>query len=318
MTLDAETFAHTFIRSNSYRTYNIQIAKALGGVEYAVVLHDMLDQYFYLSEREKLISHPDHGKNLMFYTDTVCWDRCAIGKKTLMTATRKLAELGILQIFSFGLPKKNYYRFSFNNLQNWINSNISSSGAIRNHWQFPKEPLEAPKGTAYDPNNNPKIESNNKQQDVVVVPSEIRKMFEEFSLNDEKLLEFAKIPIEELRNRILAYEQYRDKRYIDNPTGCIIRAVEESWKPSEKPSQEKQQQTEQEQRDKLFKENHKQALELKEVYQSQFTRQKYFSVLSKGVEVIFDNRCGIIEFLEKDCILTLKRFCKGHFDSTKN
>jgi hypothetical protein len=163
-------------------------------------------------------------------------------------------------------------------------------------------------------NNKPlKVEPLNNKQDVVVVPLEIRKIFEEFSLKEDKLLEFSKIPMEELRNRILAFEQYRAKRYVDNHTGCLITAIEEAWKPSEKISKEQQQQTEQEQRVDKVESNRAIAIQLEAKYCQKFTRHTNFEVKSNIIYMKLDSKIYPADLSDDKCIDLLKDFIQKNF-----
>ncbi len=111
---------NTFLSNDKYRLYNVDMAKRLGGVEYAVILNDMLDQFKYLKSQDQLLNHEKHGNDLMYYTKDQCYDRCAINKDRFETAIKKFVELDFIRVFRFGLPCKNYYSFNHLKIAQWL------------------------------------------------------------------------------------------------------------------------------------------------------------------------------------------------------
>lgn len=118
----------TFISHENYRKYNVPLAKALNGIERAVLLNDLMDQYFYLLDNNKLVSHVDHGDDLMFYTIQQAYDRCGINKDSFDSALKMFISLGFIsKICKFGIPCKKYIKLDLTRIYDWIfSSNLYS------------------------------------------------------------------------------------------------------------------------------------------------------------------------------------------------
>lgn len=114
----------TFISHENYRKYNVPLAKALNGIEHAVLLNDLMDQYFYLLDNDKLVSHIDHGDNLMFYTIQQAFDRCGINRISFESGIKMFISLGFIsKVCKFGIPFKKYLKLDLTRIYDWIFSN---------------------------------------------------------------------------------------------------------------------------------------------------------------------------------------------------
>jgi len=152
----------------------------------------------------------------------------------------------------------------------------------------------------------------------VVVSSEIQELLRPYPIPKEKILEFANIPIEELRSRILAFEQYKEKkRNIDNPMGCLISAIVESWKPSEKICQEKKQQQEQKQRSETLDSNRRIATDLEKEYNSEFTRYCNFEIKDNLLWIKSENKLNPLDLSDIESIKMLRSFINKNFKKEK-
>jgi hypothetical protein len=135
----------------NYRQYNVPIAKKLGGIEYAILLNDMLDQYKHLMSKNMLVSHVDYGDGLMYYTQAQAYERCGISRKWFESGLKLFMKLGFLStIVKFGAPPKRYFKLDVLAIYDWKTSNkdyIMSQGANRN---VPKDKSKCPKGHTND------------------------------------------------------------------------------------------------------------------------------------------------------------------------
>jgi hypothetical protein len=174
-----------FVSQEKYRTYNIEIAKKLGDVSYAVLLNDLLDQEKYLKKEKKLTSHEKYGDDLMYYTSDQAWNRCGIKKDYFDAAIRKFENLGFLKKFKFGLPCKSFYRLNRLVIAEWLFSNILSSCGNSHNLQeeFPQQAGGIP--TRNEPNNEPSNDPNTSTYSESVVASE-----EEIKKNAISAMEF--------------------------------------------------------------------------------------------------------------------------------
>ena len=117
----------SILTHKGYRQYNIAVAKRLGGIEYAVLLCDLIDQLAYLEENNMLVSHVKYGDGLMYYKISQAYDRCAISKDSFETGIKILSSLGFIKdIVKFGIPPVRYFRLDLNVIFEWLFSkNVS-------------------------------------------------------------------------------------------------------------------------------------------------------------------------------------------------
>ena len=174
-----------FVSHEKYRTYNIEIAKKLGDISYAVVLNDMMDQEKYLRKEKKLASHQKYGDDLMYYTSDQAWERCGIKKDYFDAAIRRFESLGFLQKFKFGIPCKSYYRINRLAIAEWIFSNIIYSCGNSHNLQEESPQQAGGIPTRNEPNNEPSNDPNTSTYSESVVASE-----EEIKKNAVSAVEF--------------------------------------------------------------------------------------------------------------------------------
>lgn len=153
-----------FISAESYRTYNINVAKWLGGVEYAVVLMDLVEQYNFLFKSAKLVSSEKYGRGWMFYTESRAFERCAVPAKSFRSAIKKFEELGFIKIAKWGLPYKSYYHLNKAAIGKWLLSNKVSSYSQGPNLDSPTEEQALPQGLTYEPYMNPIDETDIKRE----------------------------------------------------------------------------------------------------------------------------------------------------------
>jgi len=150
-----------FLQSKNYRQYNIPIAKALGKIEYAVLLTDMIDQFFHFDVEESLISHPKYGDGLMYYTIDKAYIRCAMNKDSYDSGIKLFIKLGFIKDYVlFGWPPRRYFRLDFEAIYDWtIQINFTE---LRNSSKQFAETRKSICGNpqTYESNNESKKETN--------------------------------------------------------------------------------------------------------------------------------------------------------------
>ncbi len=146
-------FLDGFVSQEKFRTYNVEIAKKLGDVSYAVLLNDFLDQEKYLRKEKKLTSHEKYGPDLMYYTSDQAWERCGIKKDYFDAAIRTFERLGFVKKCKFGIPCKSYYSVNRLAIAEWIFSNIIYSCGNSHNLieEIPQQAVGIP--TRNEPNN---------------------------------------------------------------------------------------------------------------------------------------------------------------------
>jgi hypothetical protein len=150
-----------FLRSKNYRQYNIPIAKSLGKIEYAVLLTDMIDQYFHFEDENTLVSHPKYGDGLMFYTIDKAYERCAMNRDSFDSGIKLFIKLGFIKDYVlFGMPPKRYFRLDFEAIYEWVIQNNSTN--LRNSSKQFAETRKLICGNpqTYESNNESKKETN--------------------------------------------------------------------------------------------------------------------------------------------------------------
>jgi len=121
---EKKLLVYTFVSEENFRKYNVQIAKKLGGIEYAILLNDLVDQFRHLEKNKMLVSHIKYGDGLMYYTQTQAFDRCAISRSSFEKGLEILVDLGIIDtIVKFGVPMKRYFRINMIAIYDWLVSN---------------------------------------------------------------------------------------------------------------------------------------------------------------------------------------------------
>ena len=200
-------FLDSFVSAEKFRTYNVDIAKKLGDVSYAVLLNDFLDQEKFLRKEKKLTSHEKYGDDLMYYTSDQAWERCGIKKDYFDAAIRKFESLGFIKKCKFGIPCKSYFSVNRLAIAEWIFSKIVSS--CGNSHNLPEEKPQQAGGipTRNEPNNEPSYDPNTSTLGVVAVSDEelaIKAM--DFLDKKSKLLNHnLKVPLDTLVKLIKQY-----------------------------------------------------------------------------------------------------------------
>ena len=124
--IEKSNIIQIFLRSKNYRQYNIPVAKALGRIEYAVLLTDLIDQFYHLQEEGKLVSHIKYGDGLMYYMVKQAYERCAICRDSFDSGLDLFIKLGFIKdSVRFGTPPKRYFRLDLHALNEWLFSNIN-------------------------------------------------------------------------------------------------------------------------------------------------------------------------------------------------
>lgn len=117
----------SLLTHKGYRQYNVAVAKRLGGIEYAILLCDLIDQLAYLEETKQLVSHVKYGDGLMYYKINQAYDRCGISKDSFESGIKLLSSLGFIKdIVKFGVPPTRYFRLDLEAIYQWLFSkNVS-------------------------------------------------------------------------------------------------------------------------------------------------------------------------------------------------
>lgn len=127
MSIDYKSYVYGTFCQNAF----IQIPKwsihAMGGVEPATLLAEMLSFYRCLDEKGDLMTLGQHGNGWMYFTQEKCQNDLLIGPIPFRKYRKTFVEIGLLESVTHGLPSKNYYRFNMKALAEWKQ---------RSEWEF--------------------------------------------------------------------------------------------------------------------------------------------------------------------------------------
>lgn len=253
-------FLDSFVSAEKYRTYNVDIAKKLGDVSYAVLLNDFLDQEKYLRKEKKLTSHEKYGDDLMYYTSDQAWERCGIKKDYFDAAIRKFESLGFIKKCKFGIPCKCYYSVNRLAIAEWIFSKIVSSCGNSHNLQEESPQQAGGIPTRNEPNNEPSNDPNTSTLNEVVEVSEEKikehalKAMDFLDKKSESLNHNLKVPLATLMKLIKQHgidyftdqlnymcnqqiQAFKDERsmkknktpYVGKPETYLRMACEKNW-----------------------------------------------------------------------------------------
>lgn len=109
---------------DSYRKYNIPVAKILGNIEYAVLLYDIVDYRIFLNKEHKLVSHPVYGDGFMYYTIQKSYERCGMSRCSFESGIKLFIKLGFIDsVVKFGNPCRKYFRINRRAIFEWMCNN---------------------------------------------------------------------------------------------------------------------------------------------------------------------------------------------------
>lgn len=110
--LNAESSVLSLFGNDQYRTYNVEIARKIG-VEEAIVLNDLIDEYRYRLKKGQLTELKGLIGGWFFYSATRCEERTAITKKPLMRILKSLRQKNLITTVKKGMPAVNYYQINW-------------------------------------------------------------------------------------------------------------------------------------------------------------------------------------------------------------
>lgn len=120
-TYDPIKLLGSILGEKNKRTYNVEMAKRLGGVDYAVILSDLIDSYLYFYQNNKLISHIEHGDGFMYYTIAGAYERCGVNRWAFEKSIKMFTDLGFLStIVKFGNLGRKHFKLDVSRICDWF------------------------------------------------------------------------------------------------------------------------------------------------------------------------------------------------------
>lgn len=115
------------LNASNFRIYNIEIAKRLGNIKAAVLLHDLIDQYEYFKSSGKLVKYKKYNGSWFFYTVDKCKERTMLTKKDQITAIKILEEHNIFEKKIIGIPAKRHFQINEDGLIKFLNFKLKDN-----------------------------------------------------------------------------------------------------------------------------------------------------------------------------------------------
>src|SRR5690606_14212855 len=118
--------------SGSYQTYNRDVARALGSVNAAILLSELINRHRYHAENEELVDCPKNGAGWFYYTVEKCEERTCLSKDEQRFAFKILERNGFFEMVRIGIPGKRHFRLNTPAIISFITSNkVYSCGKTR-------------------------------------------------------------------------------------------------------------------------------------------------------------------------------------------
>lgn len=270
------------------------------------------------------------------------------GKKKMTRIIQECVELGYLKVTQNrdkkGLFNPNQFEFDIEGKYNENKEETECYPCAKNGSRINEENLhseECPDDTFSTDNPNQRPENdplpcsfmtNNL---VLLANQETNKQEEKdlfvcsFDENQKKIIELLKphafpdieihrmfgLPAEQIENALLAYEQYRKGREIDNPIGCIKTAILGAWKPNKtKVDLEKEKELIEKNLKSKVDENQVFAENLIKKYYNKFTNE--FSISFSGLAINLKSKTGVypLSIMDADFKNVLEWFVESNIN----
>jgi len=98
--------------SDSYRSYNVDIARLIG-VEEAIILYELVEQHKFYSKVDKLTTLEGQEGEWFYCSATRIEERTAIKEKQLLRVVKSLKSKGLIVYITAGLPAKRHFQINY-------------------------------------------------------------------------------------------------------------------------------------------------------------------------------------------------------------
>ena len=148
----------------------------------------------------------------------------------------------------------------------------------------------------------------NKQEGVVVsffISEEEKKrsILKKYELTDCFLVKIFPFPLEQIRLACEAYDQYSQGKTLENPMGCLWKAIKLAWIPNiEKQDSEKAKSKKAAKMEILIATNRMRVRDLIDKYRDSFSRDYSFFLREDRVELFYPTGITPLPLNEKECI----------------
>lgn len=115
-TNDMGTSVLNLLNNENFRTYNIIIAKALGSVNAAIMLSELVQRFQYHESRDELIESSKSEGKWFYYTQDIAEDRLGLSRKDQDYALKILESEGLIKKIILGVPGKRHFQLNVNKI----------------------------------------------------------------------------------------------------------------------------------------------------------------------------------------------------------
>lgn len=106
----------SFLKSENYRTYRIDLAKYFDSVTAAILFDELLNRQDYHIERGELASHERYGGGWFYSTIESMTERTYLSRKEQDSALKILKKFKIIEMVTFGIPPRRYFKFNYDSV----------------------------------------------------------------------------------------------------------------------------------------------------------------------------------------------------------
>lgn len=157
--------------SGNFQTYNRKVAKALGSINAAILLSELVNRYQYHRDLNELLHYEKYPGTWFYYTVEKCEERTVLSRKEQETAIKILEKHGLFEKRSIGIPPKRHFCLNLDRIHEFIGA------ASNNVYKTPeKGDMKGPKGAERNDrkgpsNKEPYKEPQERQQQEAPPPS---------------------------------------------------------------------------------------------------------------------------------------------------
>lgn len=135
--LSQENYVLFHFGTEQYRTYNVNIAKIIG-LEEAIILNDLIDQYKYFKSQNKLIQIDGEQGQWFYYSHKTCEFRTAIREESLRRIVKNLKRQNLIIYINKGVPQKRHFKLNFEEI---FQLSKKDSKTVENTFQSVENPV---------------------------------------------------------------------------------------------------------------------------------------------------------------------------------
>lgn len=104
------------LNGENYRQYNVTIARAIGSVNAAIMLTELVQRHQYHENRDELIESSKTEGKWFYYTQDTAEERLGLSRSEQDVALKKLESIGLIKKIILGVPGKRHFQINVNKI----------------------------------------------------------------------------------------------------------------------------------------------------------------------------------------------------------